>query len=382
MPDENNQTTVDAAPSSGAITTTEQVASDSATFDTQADAQQYLDDVAAAADAAGDTFESNGPTEVPATTKHPDTAQTAVVAEESQGDFATQAEAEAWAADQTKGYANTHTTQYDVTIGTATNAPTQEEDGDPVLVSDTTTPFEPYNTQEDAYAAWLAAYEPSTELHQVTLSRIIKTVTPGTLLMKPQTGELTTLGDSASEYRIPAGNFIVVKQATWYAIWTPGEASAKDFASLWGDPLLDGKEFAGMNYGFNKDFTNIGSKGAGRYWVTNEDPRLYVLHVAAANSGKRAASHASTNCWNPCNPGGSDKISHADYGQLQWTCPSASYSFTKRVQDYEQKYKDVDHWSISYQVKATPLVPDASTWTASYKQAHTETVADYKWQAG
>ena len=146
----------------------------------------------------------------------------------------------------------------------------------------------------------------------------------------------------------------MVKQSTWYAVWTPEPADASKFASLSGDSSLDGKSFAGMNSGFNKDFDRVGSP-AGRYWVTDEGTS-YVLHVSSA-----------------------DKISHADYGKLK-TAP-ATYYFTKTVQNYKQNYKDVDNWSISYAVNETPQVLDAPTWKAFYTETSTKTVPDYKWQA-
>ncbi|RRF89081.1 MAG: LPXTG cell wall anchor domain-containing protein [Coriobacteriaceae bacterium] len=188
----------------------------------------------------------------------------------------------------------------------------------------------------------------------------------------------TKIDHSWSKYRIPASTYVIVKQATWYALWTPQQVSEdvtnqiKDLIN-WGDPSTRGKSFHSGNYGFDSYFQNIGTQGAGSYWVHDNGDGTYTVHASCA------------------------KISHLDYGCIQYqpgeysfkldltrTVPAVTkttYHYTKTVADYTQPTKTVDHWKASYSVDETNVVP-VYEYVVSYKVSQTKTVHDTGWKAG
>jgi LPXTG-motif cell wall-anchored protein len=342
----------------------------------------------------------------------------------SQDGFATQKDAEDWVKDQTKGYKDTDDTTYTVHPSYQNN-PTTEPDGDPVQVDSKTTTSQEFDSKADAEAALQKDKDadPSTDLHEVSFSDVEGTTT----VVKPETTEtdtyqsddymtaknrdaamkyeikkledegwtvvattsdkdpsatigrcFTKIDRSWPKYRIPAGTYVIVKQATWYALWTPEPVSddvtsqIKDLIN-WGDPSTRGKSFHSGNYGFDSYFQNIGTQGAGSYWVHDNGDGTYTVHASCS------------------------KISHLDYGCIQYQPGSYSfnldlsrkvpavtkttYHYTKSVTDYTQPMKTVDHWKASYSVDETTVKP-VYEYVASYQVNQTKTVHDTGWKAG
>ncbi|MCD8036100.1 MAG: Cna B-type domain-containing protein [Clostridiales bacterium] len=313
------------------------------------------------------------------------------------GTFDTEAEANTWKAqieakydEMNDGY--TYTLTWEGPTETTSTTDT-EEDG-----AATTTPYGPYDTKEAAESALETAKleDPSTDFYKVTFSEIEETTTTVTEAssgsvtssvtyssetkcttamnteidnLKSQgytnvSGTVSSTGGTvtgvtvnslskndyaATEYTITAtsSTYIVVKQGTWYFIWTATDMSA--YASTFksyveaNDGGCSGKTFKGMVYGFNTNFS-YSDKNSGTYYVTDNGDGTYTLHVDDA-----------------------ERISHMDYGTyttttsggtysytITYTIPATTttkYSFTKTVQNY--KYKTV--YVISYTVTATQL---------------------------
>ncbi|MST59358.1 hypothetical protein [Parafannyhessea umbonata] len=167
----------------------------------------------------------------------------------------------------------------------------------------------------------------------------------------------------STEYPLGANSFAVIKQADWYAIWTPEQIDNDTRAKI--EQQLQDKSLKGeltFFSGFDTRFTT-GDKTSGEYWVTKNDDGSYTMHVNSA-----------------------DKISHLDYGTL----PTYSYSFdmtrqtpilkwyfTKTVQNY----KPAVEWSAKYTVSSVTKVP-TYTYKAWYKVTKTENVTTDVWKAG
>jgi LPXTG-motif cell wall-anchored protein len=342
----------------------------------------------------------------------------------SQDGFATQKDAEDWVNDQTKGYKDTDDTTYTVHPNYQNN-PTTEKDGDPVQVDSKTTTSQEFGSKADAEAALQRDKEenPSTNLHKVEFSDVEEKTAVG----KPETTETdsrqggnftsaeerdaamaaaikkleadgwtvvatpsdkdpsATIGRCFTKrdyswywYRIPANTYVIVKQATWYALWTPEPVSddvtnqIKDLIN-WGDRSTRGKDFYSGNYGFDTDFQHTGTQGAGRYQVHDNGDGSYTVYAS----------------WS--------KISHLDYGCIKYqpgeysfkldlsrkvpAVTKTTYHYTKTVTDYTQPTKTVDHWKASYSVDETTVTP-VYEYVASYKVSQTKTVPDTGWKAG
>lgn len=332
-------------------------------------------------------------------------------AEEDTGEtrtFATEAEAKAWKADVENAYAekNANDNGYTYELNWSDILTETGTEKEPVGEAEITS-FGPYETKDAAQAALeeADAADPSTPLRVVTFSDITSATTPigeagtGTetsesiynseaecqTAMEAKKAELKeagyTIGEtavnseggtvssvtvdsfakndySATEYTITAsGNtYIAIKQATWYAIWTPTdmEAYANTFKSYVNekDPSTNGKTFFSMWSGFDQEFQ--GGKSTGTYRVINNGDGTYTLHVNDAS-----------------------KISHMDYGDytavttgqtysytITYTIPAETkteYFFSKTVQAYQ--YKTV--YTLSYTVSKTPVTTEAETTSIS-----------------
>lgn len=332
-------------------------------------------------------------------------------AEEDTGEtrtFATEAEAEAWKADVEKAYAekNANDDGYTYELNWSDILTETGTEKEPVGEA-TTKDFGPYDTEAEAQDALEAAKteDSSTPLHVVTFSDITSATTPigedktvtdtsensydsetecqtameakeaeleaagyiiGETAVNSEGGTVSsvTVGSfakndySATTYTIDAsGNtYIVIKQAGWYAIWTPTDMSAYANTFIYyvnrKDPSTDGKTFVSMWSGFNQKFQ--GGQSTGTYWVTDNGNGTYMLHVDDE-----------------------EKISHMDYGEytaetigqtysytITYTIPAETktvYSFRKTVQEYQ--YKTV--YTLSYTVSKTPVTTETETTSIS-----------------
>lgn len=168
----------------------------------------------------------------------------------------------------------------------------------------------------------------------------------------------TKIEKQVTAYTINAsGNtYIVIKQAGWYAIWTPSDMSAYENTFKYyvnqKDPSTNGRDFVGMWDGFDQKFR--GGQSTGTYWVTDNGNGTYTLHVSDAS-----------------------KISHMDYGDytavttgqtysytITYTIPAETkteYFFSKTVQAYQ--YKTV--YTLSYTVSKTPVITETETTSIS-----------------
>ncbi|MGN0286849.1 MAG: hypothetical protein ACI4B6_04195 [Atopobiaceae bacterium] len=393
------------------------------TFDNEADANKYVEDKTSGYKDTTDTkYTATGTvTQNEAGSK----VQTTKDAHSgSQDGFATQKDAEDWVKDQTKGYKDTDDTTYTVHPSYQNN-PTTEPDGDPVQVDSKTTTSQEFDSKADAEAALQKDKDadPSTDLHKVSFSDVQEKTT----VVKPESTEtdtyqsddymtaknrdaamkfeiaqyeadgwtviattsdadpsatigkcFTKLDWSAPAYVIHANSYVVVKQATWYALWTPQQVSddvAKQIQDLInkGDRSTEGKTFYSGNFGFDTPFQNIGTQGAGSYWVHDNGDGNYTVYASCS------------------------KISHLDYGGITYA-PGAysfkldlsrkvpavtktTYHYTKTVTDYTQPTKTVDHWKASYSVDETTVKP-VYEYVASYQVSQTKTVHDTGWKAG
>lgn len=394
------------------------------TFDNEADANKYVEDKTSGYEDTADTkYTTSGTVTQNETGSTVETTQNAHSG--SKDGFATQEDAEQWVKDQTKDYKDTDDTTYTVHPSYQNN-PTTEPDGDPVKVGSKTTTSQEFDSKADAEAALQKDKDadPSTNLHKVSFSDVEGTtivVTPGTtehgsypvknyssaqdrnaamdaaikeLEDKGWTVVATTsdkdpsatvgsffmkLKDSAPAYVIPANTYVIVKQATWYAVWTPEPVSDEVTNQILAivdekDPSTDGNKtpYTG-NYGFDSYFQHIGTQGAGNYWVHDNGNGTYTVHASCS------------------------KISHLDYGCIEYqpgaysfkldltrTVPAVTkttYHYTKTVTDYTQPTKTVDHWTASYSVDKTTVVP-VYEYVASYEVRQTKTVPDTGWKAG
>lgn len=400
------------------------VAKDSKTFDSEADANKFVEEGTSGYKDTDDTkYKTEGsvvevPTDKTTTEVHNN------VQSGAQDGFTTKEEAQQWVQNETKDLKNTDDTRYNVKSDYA-NSPTEEPDGDPVPGNPVKTRSQDYDTYDEANDALKKDLysDLNTPLHQVNYSEVQEETT----VVKPASTENSTyqsdaylsgknrddamnyeigvyerdgwtvvssttdkdpsigiVGNfkkfdcSSPVYKVPAGSFIVVKQADWYALWTPEQISdeltnqIKDFVNK-NDPSTRGKGFHGGNYGFNIDFWNTGRKGAGRYQVRNGSDGFYYAFASCA------------------------KISHLDYGGLAYTpgeyyfkldlsrtipaVTKTSYFYYKTVQDYTQPMKTVDHWTASYTVDMEKDVP-VYEYDASYRVTQVKTVPDTGWKAG
>lgn len=401
------------------------VADGSKTFDNEADAKKFVEEgTSGYKDSEDTTYKTEGsvvevPTDKTTTEVHVN------VKSGTKDGFATKEDAQKWVQDETKDLKNTDDTRYNVKSD-YTNNPTEEPDGDPVPGESVKTRSQDYDTYEEANDALKKDLfsDLNTPLHQVNYSEVQEettvvkpestetstyqseayltannrdaamnyekgvyekdgwTVVPSTTDKDPGVGidgTFNKLKDPLPKYTVPANSFIVVKQAGWYALWTPDKISdeltnkIKEFVNE-NDPSTFGREFHGGNYGFNIDFWNIGSQGAGWYKVHNGNDGFYYAFVSSC-----------------------DKISHLDYGGLSYTpgeysfkldlsrsvpaVTKTSYFYYKTVQDYTQPMKTVDHWTASYTVDMEKDVP-VYEYEASYRVTQVKTVPDTGWKAG
>jgi LPXTG-motif cell wall-anchored protein len=392
-------------------------------FDNEADANKYVNDKTSGYEDTTDTkYTTTGTVTQNETGSKVQTTEGAYSG--SQDGFATQKDAEDWVNDQTKGYKDTDDTTYTVHPNYQNN-PTTEKDGDPVQVDSKTTTSQEFGSKADAEAALQRDKEenPSTNLHKVEFSDVEEKTAVG----KPETTETdsrqggnftsaeerdaamaaaikkleadgwtvvatpsdkdpsATIGRCFTKrdyswywYRIPANTYVIVKQATWYALWTPEPVSddvtnqIKDLIN-WGDRSTRGKDFYSGNYGFDTDFQHTGTQGAGRYQVHDNGDGSYTVYASCS------------------------KISHLDYGCIKYqpgeysfkldlsrkvpAVTKTTYHYTKTVTDYTQPTKTVDHWKASYSVDETTVTP-VYEYVASYKVSQTKTVPDTGWKAG
>lgn len=261
------------------------------------------------------------------------------------------------------------------------------------------TTFGPYATEEEARAALEAeqAADPSTPLRQVTFSGITAVQTAeGGQRMEFSSDEyataaerdaalevmlahlesqgwildensiemprriidvtvetLTKVNEQNASYVIPAGGYIVVKQADWFFIWTAEDLSAFT-DDLYADVIAHDRSLAAVTFkglfsGYDVDFTFPEETASGVYRVTDHGDGTCTLTVSDLDgtpNGKR--------------------ISHMDYGvwsadaryafRLTYTIPVTVYTFTKTVQAYEERVEVIEYvqYEISYTVTATP----------------------------
>lgn len=400
------------------------VADGSKTFDNEADAKKFVEEgTSGYKDSKDTTYKTEGtvievPTDKTTTEVHEN------MKSGTQDGFATKEDAQKWVQDETKDLKNTDDTRYNVKSDYVNN-PTEEPDGDPVPGDPVKTRSQDYDTYEEANDALKKDRntDHSTQLHKVDFSEVQEETT----VVQPESTETSTYQSDAyltaknrdaamnyeigvykkdgwtvassttdkdpgigiddtfnkldyksPMYKVPESSFIVVKQAGWYALWTPEKISdeltnkIKEFVNK-NDPSTRGKEFHGGNYGFNIYFWNIGSQGAGRYQVRDGMDGFYNAYASCA------------------------KISHLDYGGLSHTpgeyyfkldlsrtipaVTKTSYFYYKTVQDYTQPMKTVDHWTASYTVDMEKDVP-VYEYDASYRVTQVKTVPDTGWKAG
>lgn len=326
------------------------------------------------------------------------------VASGNQDGFTSEQTAKDWVAEQTGQYKNTADTIYTVD-STVTHQENVNKKGEKDGEASTETSGL-YSTKEEAEAARKAEAEknPSSALKEVTFGDVAskedgtKTetthVTGGAYdsksardselsreideaknagctvenIKKTYSGEVTW-GDkydySRTEYNLKANSFAIIKQSTWYAIWTPGAMDQEVIAaikteaardkSLKGDPIA-------LFSGFDTHFSTS-DKTSGEYWVTKNGDGSYTMHVSYA-----------------------EKISHLDWGTL----PTYSYSFDKTRETpilkwyftkTVQNYKPAVEWSAGYKVSSVTKVPTYK-YKAWYKVTKTEKVTKDVWKAG
>lgn len=262
-----------------------------------------------------------------------------------------------------------------------------------------TTTFGPYATLEEALAALDAeqAADPSTPLRQVTFSGVtaVQTAEGGQRMdyssdeyataaerdaalevtlahlesrgWIPDAGSiektrriidvtvetLTKVNEQHVSYVIPAGGYIVVKQADWFFIWTAEDLSA--FADdLYDDIIAHDRSLAAVTFkgifsGYDVDFTFPEESASGIYRVADNGDGTCTLTVRDLDG----------------TPSG-ERISHMDYGiwsadaryafRLSYNIPVTVYTFTKTVQAYEERVEVIEYvqYEISYTVTAIP----------------------------
>lgn len=166
--------------------------------------------------------------------------------------------------------------------------------------------------------------------------------------------ELIKKDYAATSYEMDGCDFIVVKQSTWFAIWTENEISEANSSKIREfvekkDGGCAGKTYLGMWHGFGTVFHGDGTGKSGEYSVVKGSNGKFVLNVSDK-----------------------EKISHMDYGtfdvqtsdkytfSISCTAPASKiYYFTKTV----QKYKDEVKYRMGYKVKISekPIDPPSST---------------------
>lgn len=149
---------------------------------------------------------------------------------------------------------------------------------------------------------------------------IISTSISGPIL-SGEIGNITKNDYSSVSYTVPKNSYIIIKQSTWYAIWTPqdpGSYIAQLQQKAQQDSSIGGKAgYMGSWSGFGTEYIS-GDKTSGKYWVT-DNGNTYTLHVSSA-----------------------DKISHMSYG----TYPVQTWSFTITYNKAEQTQPD-ENTSVS-----------------------------------
>ncbi len=135
-------------------------------------------------------------------------------------------------------------------------------------------------------------------------------------------GDIIKNDYSSTEYTVPKNSYIVIKQSTWYAIWTPQDSPGSYINQIQqkaqGDPSIKGKTYKGSWSGFGTEY-NSGDNTSGTYWVT-DDGNTYTLHVSSRG-----------------------KISHMSYG----TYPVQTWSFTITYKKTEQPPQSDNTTSVS-----------------------------------
>ncbi|MDD6565394.1 MAG: hypothetical protein PUF11_01205 [Parafannyhessea umbonata] len=328
------------------------------------------------------------------------------VASDKKDGFTSKQKAEDWVASQTEKYKATADTAYtvDSTVAPKEDFSTKGEKGDA-----TTEKYGPFDSEEEAAAerAAKAANDPGDTLREVAFGDVTSkkvgtktetvpvqgddfySTTARNQALKDATSEAEREGynienvkttcsgqvvwgdkyDYAStEYSIGANGFAIIKQSTWYAIWTPDAvdqkvvAAIRDVAahdnndnSLKGDPIA-------FFHGFGTRFSTS-DNNSGEYWVTKNGDGSYTVHVSS-----------------------SDTISHLDWGTL----PTYSYSFDETREtpilkwyftETIQSYMPVVEWSAEYTVSSVTKVPTYK-YKAWYKVTKTEKVTKDVWKAG
>ncbi|MGN0072011.1 MAG: hypothetical protein ACI361_09300 [Atopobiaceae bacterium] len=395
----------------------------SKTFDTKDAADQYVQDHTSFSDTDDTKYEASSTVTPVRTGTTVETSKNAYSG--SQDGFESKEDAENWVKDQTRDYQDTDDVTYTVHADYQKSADTVP-DGDPVAQKPVMTTSPNFDSKEDAEAALQKdkAQDPSTDLHKVTYSDVEQKTT----VVTPETIETTTyqsdtyltavsrdvalaymkakyekegwtvayqttdtnpriaishddctkIDFSATEYRIPADSYVVVKQGTWYALWTPVQVSDETTKEILAvvnrnDPGTDGSKTAYTgNFGFDVDFWNTGTQGAGIYRVHDNGDGTYTVYASNA------------------------KISHLDHGGIHWqsgehsfklglsrkvpAVTKTTYYYEKTVVDYVQPTKTVDSWKASYSVDVTSVKP-VYVYKASYRVTQKKAVHDMGWKA-
>lgn len=161
--------------------------------------------------------------------------------------------------------------------------------------------------------------------------------------------------DSAERYEVDGCNYIIIKQGTWYVIWTEKDMSAfEDVICSYAetkDPSLDKATCLGMWHGFGTFSTN--EKNSGEYTFEKGDNGSIILKV----SDKKKISHMDYGTFDAET---SDKYSF----EIKYTVPAPTeyeYSFTKTV----QKYKEKIIYKVGYSVKVSEMPNDPPEETTS-----------------
>lgn len=303
--------------------------------------------------------------------------------------FDTRAEAEAWQQEVDALYENIDDGyDYTVTWSDITEHKTKTADGEPV-----TTRYGDYDTQEAASAA--LTEEKGKDENQNTELRIVefsdvesastvvdgkketfksaeyikaadrdrdmeakikeleeqgctdivpeKKTIPGTDVSAIRDLTFTKIDRSQKEYTFSAGDYAVIKQSTWFVIWTPEPISDKE-AELLADALrAKDKSLAALKgtcSGFGTQFYDY-------YTMVNNGNGTYTLKVVSADK----ISHMDYGCYSTVSKG--DKYSF----ELSYTTPAETvtkYYFTKTVQEYSWKTTYETGYTVS---KTKPDIP-------------------------
>lgn len=307
----------------------------------------------------------------------------AVTAENAEGEtriFDTRAEAEAWQQEVNALYEGIDDGyDYTVTWSDIIEHKAKAADGEPV-----TTEYKNYDTKETALAALTEEKEKaenqSTELYEVIFSDVEsfseavdgknetfeskeyikaadrdremeakikelekegctditseKKTIPGTDVSGIKDLTFTKIDRSQKEYTFSASDYAVIKQATWFVIWTPKQISDKE-AEMLADALRAKDKslatFKGACSGFGKQFYDY-------YTMIDNGKGTYTLQVVSADK----ISHMDYGCYSAVTKG--DKYSF----KLTYKTPAETvtkYYFTKTVQKYR--------WETTYETGYT-----------------------------